>query len=328
MHTQSSNQRDRTLGASGDWRRRMLLHYAPLALLSGLALGLFMTLPAFDPQAYPQVDMEGGVIPQAVGQVGHGASQVGPEDHSGGDSAGSGGHGRDSSSRSEGHGGSQGPSSGRHGGEQNGATDAAGEDPEVRSRGRLFDRFFTQRLTRATGYVATGLLALTLLVGPANLLLHRQNPVSSYLRRDIGIWTAIVSVVHIVFGLQLHGGLRGLSGFLTYFVAPDGSPRLNSFGLGNWTGLAATLIVMGLLALSNDFALRKLKAGPWKWLQRLNYALFALVLLHAFFYGALLRTTSPSTILLGLAVFAVFTGQAVGIWLWQRRRLRRGSSTP
>ena len=39
----------------------------------------------------------------------------------------------------------------------------------------------------ATGYVATGLLALTLLVGPANLLLRRRNPISSYLRRDAGI---------------------------------------------------------------------------------------------------------------------------------------------
>lgn len=76
-------------------------------------------------------------------------------------------------------------------------------------------------------------------------------------------------------------------------IAADGRPLLNSFGLGNWTGLAALVLVVGLLALSSDAALRKLKAGPWKRLQRLNYALFALVILHAFFYGSLLRTTSP-----------------------------------
>ncbi len=192
----------------------------------------------------------------------------------------------------------------------------------MRSRGRFFDRFFTQRLTRAEGYVATGLLVLTLIVGPANLLLHRRNPVPSYLRRDVGIWTAIVSVVHVVFGLKLHCGLQGLTSFLTYFVAPDGSPRFNSCGLGNWTGLAATLIVMGLLALSNDFALRKFKAGPWKWLQRLNYALFALVLLHAFFYGAPVRVTSPFSVLLVIIVFAVLVGQALGAWLWRRRQSR------
>jgi len=139
------------------------------------------------------------------------------------------------------------------------------------------------------------------------------------------MWTAIFSVVHVIDGSLLHSGGQ-LSGFLSYFVAPDGSPRLNSFGLANWTGLAATVIAVGLLALSSDFALRKLKAGPWKNLQRLNYALFALVIAHAYFYGALLRRESPFTHLLGLSVIAVFVGHAVGVWLWRRRHARTAAS--
>jgi len=141
----------------------------------------------------------------------------------------------------------------------------------------------------------------------------------------VGAWTAVFSVVHVILGLQVHGSGQ-LSGFLGYFVAPDGTLLLNSFGLGNWTGLAATVIVVGLLAISSDLALRKLKAGRWKWLQRLNYALFALVIAHAFFYGALLRVTSPFTVLLGLSVIAVFVGQAVGVWLWRRRSARRAAA--
>ncbi|MGH2350734.1 MAG: ferric reductase-like transmembrane domain-containing protein, partial [Chloroflexota bacterium] len=189
------------------------------------------------------------------------------------------------------------------------------------------NRGFMARFTTATGYVATGLLAFTLLIGPANLLLRRQNPVSSYLRRDVGMWTAIVSVVHVIAGLQVHGPPGPLdTRILRYFFAPDGSPLLDAFGLGNWTGLAATVIVVGLLAISSDVALRKLKAGPWKWLQRLNYALFALVVAHAMYYaafgGALLRITSPSTLLLGPSVVAVFVGQTVGVWLWRRRYVR------
>jgi DMSO/TMAO reductase YedYZ heme-binding membrane subunit len=97
----------------------------------------------------------------------------------------------------------------------------------------------------------------------------------------------------------------------------------NSFGLGNWTGLAALVIVAGLLALSNDAALRKLKAKRWKRLQRLNYALFALVIAHAFFYGALVRTDSPYTMLLLLSVVAAFVGQVVGYGLYRRRHFRR-----
>jgi sulfoxide reductase heme-binding subunit YedZ len=174
-------------------------------------------------------------------------------------------------------------------------------------------------ITVATGYIATGLLGLTLLIGPANLVLRRRNPVSSYLRRDVGTWTAIFSIIHVIYGLQVHG--RGsISDFATYFVASDGSPLTNSFGLANWTGLAATIIVVGLLALSSDLALRKLKAKTWKNLQRFNYALFALVIAHAFFYGAIARTDSPYTLVLLVSVLAVVVGQTVGIWLWRRRR--------
>src|SRR5439155_1013410 len=67
------------------------------------------------------------------------------------------------------------------------------------------NRLFMARFTTATGYVALGLLALTLLIGPANLLLRKRNPVSSYLRRDVGMWTVIISVVHVVVGFQVHG---------------------------------------------------------------------------------------------------------------------------
>jgi sulfoxide reductase heme-binding subunit YedZ len=181
-------------------------------------------------------------------------------------------------------------------------------------------RFFMSRATTATGYVATGLLGLTLLIGPANLLLRKRNPVSIYLRRDVGMWTAIFSVVHVIFGLELHSGGQ-ISFMLSYFVV-DGSPLATSFGLGNWTGLAALVIVVMLLALSTDGALRELKARTWKDLQRLNYTLFALVILHVFFYGALLRMTSPFTLLGVLTVIAVVVGQAVGVWLWRRRYSR------
>lgn len=300
-------------GSNGDWRRRLLRFHLPLALASAMALVLFMTLPPFDPQAYPQVDMmAGGVIPQQVEPMDHSGGQTGPAENEiprpegegqqhGGDQTGSRGHSGDQAGSRE------------HGEEQ-----SAGITPSPDVTQRRSSRFFVARLTRATGYVAMVLLALTLLIGPANLLLHKRNPVSSYLRRDVGMWTAIFSVVHVIFGLQLHSGGQ-LSRLLNYFVV-DGSLLTNTFGLGNWTGLVALVIVVGLLALSSDFALRKLKARAWKNLQRLNYALFALVIAHAFFYGALLRMTSPFTLLLSLSIIMVFAGQAVGVWLWRHAR--------
>jgi sulfoxide reductase heme-binding subunit YedZ len=186
----------------------------------------------------------------------------------------------------------------------------------------IFANAFSLSLfTIATGYVATLLLALTLLIGPANLLLGRRNPVSSYLRRDLGTWTAIFSVVHVIVGFQVRGD-GGPFAFLDFFVA-DGKPLIDSFGLGNWTGLAALVLVAGLLALSTNRSIRELKAERWKNLQRLNYTLFALVVLHAVFYGALSRPESPFTVLLVAIVTAVFAGQGLGIWLYRRRRYGR-----
>jgi sulfoxide reductase heme-binding subunit YedZ len=189
-------------------------------------------------------------------------------------------------------------------------------------RGDGSGRSFESAFTLGTGYIATVLLALTLLVGPANLLLRRRNPVSTSLPRDIGTWAAIFGIVHVIVGLQLHGNPDDTFGFVNYFFLGNGTPRTSSFGWGNWTGLGALIIVVGLLALSNDRSLRELKAKRWKNTQRLNYALFALVVLHSFFYGALLRTTSPFTLLLIVGVIAVFVGQAVGIRLHRRRHTR------
>src|SRR5918996_1340953 len=282
-------------------RRRLLHHYLPLALGSTVVLVLFMTLPRFDASKYSPGDIFSGTFPKdfPAGQSGrmqHGDSQTPPPQ--------GGGH--------------QIPKEKLEQIPEQHRAQIPGLSPTSEE---VDDRSFWRRLTTASGYVALALLALTLLIGPANLLLRRRNPVSSYLRRDVGAWTALFSGVHVVVSLKVHGSGR-LGDFVHFFVV-DGNPLTNSFGWGNWTGLAALVVVAGLLALSSDAVLRKLKARNWKQLQRLNYVLFALVIVHAFFYGALLHVTSPYTILLGLVVIAVVAGQLIGIWLYRRRYSRR-----
>mgnify|MGYP006201632481 CR=1 FL=1 len=53
---------------------------------------------------------------------------------------------------------------------------------------------------------------------------------------------------------------------------------------------------------------------------RPQIVLFALVVIHAFFYGALVRTESPFTRLLVLAAVLVIVAQTVGIWLWRHSK--------
>ncbi len=181
-----------------------------------------------------------------------------------------------------------------------------------------------RRYTTATAYVAMGLLAITLLMGPINLLFARRNPVSTYLRRDLGLSCVVLSVAHVVFGFLVnHGG-----NVLGYFLADKGQGGLlgTSFGIANYTGLVATLIVLGLAVISSNAALRKLTSRGWKRLQRLNYVLFALVLVHAFGYGVLWRKDSPYTLMLGFIVTIVVVGQLVGVWLYRQRGGRRLAS--
>jgi sulfoxide reductase heme-binding subunit YedZ len=299
----------------------------PLAVVSAAFLVLFMTFPLFDPLAYSRMDMESrSAVPQPM-DMGTARPERQGDDavHGGTAPALAGGHGGSQTSAPSDHDARQAQPS-AHGGSQTpppsqvpSASHGAAE-PDALTDRRAQSRF-DQRLTVATGYLATMLLAFTLLVGPANLLLSRRNPVSSYLRRDAGMWTAALSVTHVIVGLQVHGS-ADLWGAFGYFFGRDGSPLLNSFGLANWIGLLATVIVVGLLTISSDLALRALKAPRWKWLQRLNYVLFALVVAHAIFYGALLRLTSPFTLMLFLSVIAVMAGQTIGICLWRRRRSR------
>ena len=144
------------------------------------------------------------------------------------------------------------------------------------------------RLSMGSAYASLVLLAVSLAIGPWNKLRARPNPVSGYLRRDIGIWAGILGLVHVVAGLQVH--MKGK--MLQYFVpGPEASYRfplrLDPFGLANHAGLVATVLLVMLLVLSNNASLKALGAARWKSLQRWNYAIALLVVVHGAIYMVL-----------------------------------------
>lgn len=148
---------------------------------------------------------------------------------------------------------------------------------------------WVMRASFSTAYPALVLLAATLLPGPWNLLRRRANPLSSDLRRDVGIWAGVMSVAHAAIGQCVH--LRGRPWLYYVYSARErhhslpGFPlRHDVFGWANWTGLGATLLVVALLATSNDLMLRRMGTPGWKKLQRWNYAVFALAAVHGFLY--------------------------------------------
>ena len=176
------------------------------------------------------------------------------------------------------------------------------------------------RASFATAYPALLLLVLSLVLGPWRVWRGARVPVSFDLRRDIGIWAGILSLVHTGFGQMVH--LRGRP-WLYYVYAAKPYHRFplrhDAFGFANEAGLLAAVLVILLLATSNDNSLRRLGSLPWKKLQRWNYALFALTGIHAVLYAAGVEKKLKSVwgavivVSLGVAILAQLAGVLVRV---------------
>jgi sulfoxide reductase heme-binding subunit YedZ len=159
-----------------------------------------------------------------------------------------------------------------------------------------------------TAYASLLFLTVTLGLGPWHALRGRRLPTSSYLRRDFGIWTALLALVHVAFGLFVH--MEG-NVWLYFLRSPPYHafpwPRIDAFGLTNDVGLAATLLLLVLLALSNNWSLRRFGAARWKTWQRSSYWTAAAIALHAVIYQLLDHRTWV-WLLACWALFALIAG--------------------
>lgn len=150
------------------------------------------------------------------------------------------------------------------------------------------------RLSFSTAYPALVLLVITLWIGPWNLLRGQRTPVSSDLRRDVGIWAGILGILHTAIGLCVH--LRGRPWLYFVYQRSEGHTfpiRHDIFGFANYTGLIATIILLLLFVTSNDYALRRLGTPKWKQLQRWNYVLFLFAFLHTIAYQTMEKQHVP-----------------------------------
>jgi sulfoxide reductase heme-binding subunit YedZ len=175
------------------------------------------------------------------------------------------------------------------------------------------------RTSAATAYTALLLLAATLLIGPMKVALHRPTPLSIDLRRDLGIWAAIFATVHTL--LAIDTPMR-LDIGRVFALNPD-RLGIDSPATANDVGLAATLLVLLLAALSNDRSIRLMGGSRWKSLQRLSYLLFALAIVHTILYDRLVQPGPFYELLMLGALMIVLTLQING---WLERNARRRTS--
>tara|TARA_R110000850_G_scaffold96394_1_gene201566 strand:+ start:3617 stop:4087 length:471 start_codon:yes stop_codon:yes gene_type:complete len=145
-------------------------------------------------------------------------------------------------------------------------------------------------------------------------MLKLKNPISTNIRRDIGIFGGLLGLIHSVVGLFMHFTGRPWLYFVEE-VEKGFAIRKGNFGLANYTGLLGAFILILLLVISNDYFLRKLKAAKWKNLQRFTYLMFVLVIAHSIFYR-LNADKVDLIIYLYLPMFlTILVFQLIGIWL-------------
>ena len=179
-----------------------------------------------------------------------------------------------------------------------------------------FTRPFKDVVTRAsfaTAYPALALLCATLLIGPWAIVRKRKNPLSSDLRRDIGIWAGILGILHSAIGQCVH--LRGRPWLYYVYAARERHNfplRHDLFGLANYTGAVSALLLIALLATSNDYSLRALGTPQWKKLQRWNYAVFALAAIHSFAYQGVEKQHLPFVATVAICVASTLALQITG----------------
>lgn len=141
------------------------------------------------------------------------------------------------------------------------------------------------RLWRAVGDSSFLLLFFTLAIGPVARLWPAMARLVPW-RRETGIWYGMAAFLHtfLVFdGWARWDWLR----FLGYEFVPElnRAARLEpGFGLANLMGLVAVFFTLLLVATSANWAVNRLGASAWKWIQYSSYTVFYLVVLHTLYF--------------------------------------------
>lgn len=182
------------------------------------------------------------------------------------------------------------------------------------------------RLSMSLAYSTLIFLSLTLAIGPYRTLRGIPVPVNFTLRRDLGYWAGGLALTHGSTAIWIHtGGWSSLWGLFLWRLpnSEDLFPIRNDlFGIANFLGTGAALLILILILISNNAALKRLRSRVWKNLQRLSYPAYLLMVLH----GLLYQIVENRLPILRLA-FMVITGllivlQISGLLLRLKKRYR------
>ena len=177
-------------------------------------------------------------------------------------------------------------------------------------------------ITDVTGYASLALILLTLAIGPWRLMRGQPNPVSTDLRRDVGIAAGVLGIVHVVCSLWVHltGVYPSLPRRVIEYFFSTGDLK---FSVANVLGGVGLVILVVLTIISSDWSLRRLGRARWKLRQRTNYGLVVLVLAHTALFWSVLDRSRRIILVTVAAAGVVLALQLRGIGLYRARRAAR-----
>ncbi len=175
------------------------------------------------------------------------------------------------------------------------------------------------RFSIVSAYVCFALFAGALLLGPLRAIRGGRPSTNDYLRRDIGVWAALIGIAHLVIAT----GLSMDASYLDAYVngtskAPSEGVRTQLFAWGSILGFVVGLVFLMLLALSSNQAIRLLGPRLWKKLQRTSYLAFALSAIHGFAFQILESREWILIAVILLTVALVIAAQLMGVMAVRR----------
>jgi len=176
------------------------------------------------------------------------------------------------------------------------------------------------RLSLMSAYLFVLMIGFVLLVGPLRAVRTGRAMLNHTLRRDVAIWCGIIGLVHLVAGTAESMTPGYMDVFVVHAVsAPPAAVRETFFLWSTVIGFIVGILVVMLLALSNNRSLAWLGQIRWKRLHRLSYFVFGLTILHGVGFQVLeSRGRAGYAALLGMTGI-VCIAQVLGLLAVRRR---------
>lgn len=170
------------------------------------------------------------------------------------------------------------------------------------------------QVSLASAYLFLFLISVVLLLGPLRTLQTGRVMINQTLRRDIAIWCALMGLVHLLAGSVESMTPVYLDVFVNHAVnSPSASTREALFFWSAIAGFIIGLLLIVLLALSNNWSLKLIGQRWWKRLHRLSYIVFILTVLHGFAFQVLESRFWGGYALVVVMTLIVCIAQVLGI---------------